>query len=94
LFADDTNFLIPGSDEVGLQHKIKNVMRELEVWFEKNNLIIKFEKKKHLLCRFIQNKRVPLRPQINFKTIEITEIFRYLHHRKPKIGCPHLIFKS
>jgi DNA gyrase inhibitor GyrI len=36
--------LITGSDEVGLQHKIKNVMRELEIWFEKNNLITNFEK--------------------------------------------------
>jgi hypothetical protein len=70
-FADDTNLLITGSDEVGLQHKIKNVMRELEVWFEKNNLIINSEKTFAVLFHPKQ-KRVPLRPQINFKTMEIT----------------------
>jgi hypothetical protein len=55
LSADDTNLLITGSDEVDLQHKKKNMMRELEICFEKNNLIINFEK--HLLCHFILNKR-------------------------------------
>jgi hypothetical protein len=34
-FADDTNLLINGKDEFDLQHKIINVMKELEIWFQK-----------------------------------------------------------
>jgi hypothetical protein len=33
LFADDTNLLITRKDEYDFQHKIINVMRELEIWF-------------------------------------------------------------
>jgi hypothetical protein len=35
LFADDTNLLIIGKDEFDLQRKIINVMKELEIWFQK-----------------------------------------------------------
>jgi hypothetical protein len=35
LFADDTNLLITGKDEFDFQHKITNVMTELEIWFQK-----------------------------------------------------------
>ncbi|MDR1498766.1 MAG: hypothetical protein LBS34_00570 [Rickettsiales bacterium] len=35
LFADDTNLLITGKDEFDLQHKIINVMRELDIGFQK-----------------------------------------------------------
>jgi hypothetical protein len=31
LFADDPNLLISGKDEFDLQHKIINVMKELEI---------------------------------------------------------------
>jgi hypothetical protein len=44
LCADDTNLLITGKDEFELQHKIINVMKGLEIWFQKNNLIINTEK--------------------------------------------------
>jgi hypothetical protein len=44
LFADDTNLLITGADEEDLQYKIKNVMKELNTWFEENKLIIYFGK--------------------------------------------------
>jgi hypothetical protein len=35
LFADDTNLLITGKDESDLQYKIINVMKQLEIWFQK-----------------------------------------------------------
>jgi hypothetical protein len=45
LFTDDTNLLVTRRDECDLQHKIIiNVMREVETWFQNNNLIINIEK--------------------------------------------------
>jgi hypothetical protein len=38
LYADDTNLLITGKDEVDLQYKIMNVMKESEIWFKKITL--------------------------------------------------------
>jgi hypothetical protein len=35
LLAYDTNLLITGKDEFDLQHKIINVMKDLEIWFQK-----------------------------------------------------------
>jgi hypothetical protein len=40
LFPDDTNLLVTGKDESDLQHKIKNIMEELEMRLYKNNLMI------------------------------------------------------
>jgi hypothetical protein len=37
LFAGDTNLLITGKDKFDLQHKIMNVMKGLEIRFQKNN---------------------------------------------------------
>jgi hypothetical protein len=54
LSANDISLLITAKDEFDLQHKIINAMKELEIWFQKNNLIIYI--KNHLLCHFIQNK--------------------------------------
>jgi hypothetical protein len=44
LSVDDTNLLITRKDECVLQHKIINVMREIETWFQKNNRIINMGK--------------------------------------------------
>ena len=38
LSADDTNLLITAKDETALQYKIKNVMKKLEIWFQKITL--------------------------------------------------------
>ena len=35
LFVDDTNFLIIERDENVLQHKVNEVMKKLEYWFQK-----------------------------------------------------------
>jgi hypothetical protein len=39
LYADDTNILVVDKDEEALQHKVTLVMRRLEIWLEKNDLI-------------------------------------------------------
>ena len=44
LYADDTYLLITGKYELDLQYKIMNVMKELEIWFQKNNLVINTKK--------------------------------------------------
>jgi hypothetical protein len=68
LFADDTNLLITRKYKFYLQHKIINVMRELEIWFQKNNLIINIEKT-FAMSFHSKQMRVPLRSQIIFKNI-------------------------
>jgi hypothetical protein len=40
LYADDTNRFVTGNDEEALQAKISSVMKQLEVWFLNNNLIV------------------------------------------------------
>jgi hypothetical protein len=40
MFADDINVLIMGSDVCVLQTKIYRVIAELEIWFNRNDLII------------------------------------------------------
>jgi hypothetical protein len=40
LFAVDKNLLITRKDEHDLQHKIINVIKGLEIWFQKKNLIM------------------------------------------------------
>jgi hypothetical protein len=69
LFVDDTN-LITGKDEHD-QHKIINVMKWLEIWFQKNNLKINTEK---IIAMSFHSKQVRFspRPQTTFTNIKIT----------------------
>jgi hypothetical protein len=69
LFADDTNLLVTGKDESDLQHKIKNIMEELEIRFYKNNLMINTGKTKAMSFHTKQ-KRHSLRPQVTFKNMD------------------------
>jgi len=41
MFADNINVLITDSDVCALQRKIDNVITKLEIWFNRNYLIIK-----------------------------------------------------
>jgi hypothetical protein len=70
LFADDTSLLITGKDECFLQQKITKVMREVETWFRRNNLIINTEKTRAMSFHSKQ-MRLPLRPKVIFKNLEI-----------------------
>jgi retron-type reverse transcriptase len=40
LYADDTNVLVSDKNEKALQTKLSLVMKQLEIWFLKNDLII------------------------------------------------------
>jgi len=40
LYEDDTNLLIIERDRNVLQHKVNGVMKKLEYWFRKNNIMI------------------------------------------------------
>jgi hypothetical protein len=44
LYADETNILVVDKEEEALQHKITTIMRQLEVWLRKNDLIINIDK--------------------------------------------------
>jgi hypothetical protein len=44
LFVDDINLLIVERDESVLQHKVNDVVKKLEYWFQKNNLTINIGK--------------------------------------------------
>jgi hypothetical protein len=40
LFVDDTNILVVGKDEEDLQPQIFSIIKQLEVWFFNNDLIV------------------------------------------------------
>jgi len=44
LYADDNNTLAVDKEEETLQHKITFIMRQLELWFCKNDLIVNIDK--------------------------------------------------
>jgi hypothetical protein len=44
LFADDINLLIIKREENVLQHKVNEVMKKFEYWFQKNYLMINIGK--------------------------------------------------
>ena len=44
LFVDDINLLIIERDENVLRYKVNKVMKKLEYWFQKNNLMINIGK--------------------------------------------------
>ena len=47
MFADDINTLITDKDACALQIKIDRLMTELEIWFNRNDLIINIEKNRN-----------------------------------------------
>jgi hypothetical protein len=44
LFADDTDILVIDKDKDALQQKINKVTKQLETWFQENNLLINTKK--------------------------------------------------
>ena len=68
LYTDDTNLLITDKDESALPHKIKNITKE--TWFHKNDIIINADETIAMSFHTIQN-RLPVRPQISLKNMEI-----------------------
>jgi dsDNA-binding SOS-regulon protein len=92
LYADNTNVLITGKDEVDLQNKIMKTMKELQTWFQYNKLIINTKKTSAMSFHPTQ-RRDPLRPQRVFKNIEIvyqSELrFLGIHMTETLKWCAH-----
>jgi hypothetical protein len=44
LFADDINVLVIDNDKEIIQQKINKIMKQLEAWFQANNLVINIKK--------------------------------------------------
>jgi len=70
LFAEDISLLIIERDSNVLQHKVNEVMKKLEYWFQNNNLMINIEKTIAMSYHTTQNK-FPMRPKISFKNKDI-----------------------
>ena len=70
LYADDTNILVVDKEEAVLQHKITLVMRQLEIWLSKNDLIVNIDKTCAISFHPYQ-KYHPIKPYITFKNNEI-----------------------
>ena len=56
LYADDTNMLVIGTEVEDLQARLSSVMKQLEVWFPKNNLIVKTTKRVAMSFHLCQPK--------------------------------------
>ena len=65
LYADDINILVADKEKEALQHKIKFVVQQLELWFSKNDLIVNIDKTCAISLHSHQN-RYPSRPHIIF----------------------------
>jgi hypothetical protein len=57
LFADNTNILVSDENINSLQHKLNNVMTELQTWFTLNNLVVNTEKMLAISFHTTQNKK-------------------------------------
>jgi hypothetical protein len=62
--------LIIGKDEKELQHKVNEVMKKLEYWFQENNLMINIEKTIAMSYHTMQNK-FPVKPQVTYNSKEL-----------------------
>jgi hypothetical protein len=56
LYADDMSTLVTGKDEDALQAKLSSVMKQLEVWFLKNDIIIYTTKTAAMSFHLCQSK--------------------------------------
>jgi len=92
LYADDTNVLITDRSQDTLQTKLSLVMKQLEIWFLNNNLIInspktvamsfhlchsKLNYKPHIL---LQNKDIEYKNEVTFLGLYITENLNWQAH--------------
>jgi hypothetical protein len=94
LFAEDINTLVFDKNKDAFQHKILYIMKELEIWFQKNYPIMNIEKRVAIIFHsdeFI----LPSKPPVVFNDNEIVfkpevRFFKYLHYRKFKMEYPCL----
>jgi hypothetical protein len=71
LYADDTNILIMDKNEESLKIKLASVMKQLEVWFYNNELILNVEKSK-VMSFYSRYCRCYCIPNIIDNNMEIT----------------------
>jgi hypothetical protein len=92
LYADDTNVLVIEKNEEALQSKLSSVMKHLEDWFHKNDLIINTAKtaamsfhichseRPNKPCTLLQNTEIEYKPEIKFLGMSITENLSWHAH--------------
>ena len=73
MFADDINVLITDSDVCALRRKIDRVIAGLEIWFNRNNLIINVSKTGVMSFHNSQSK-LPVTPQVSFNKLNLEYI--------------------
>jgi hypothetical protein len=70
LFVDGIYLLIIGREENFLQHKVNEVKKRLEYWFQKNNLMINIGKTAAMSYHTKQSK-FPMRPKMTYRNTDI-----------------------
>ena len=91
LYADDMNVLVIDRNQEALQTKLSLVMKQLEIWFLKNDLIINTTKTVamsfHLCCQppfkpriLLRNKEIEYMPEVKFLGMCITENLSWQAH--------------
>ena len=66
LFADDTNILVSGENLHTLQHKLTNIVSELQLWFLSNNFVVNTDKMSVISFHTTQDKN-PIRPHVTLE---------------------------
>jgi hypothetical protein len=79
MFADDISVLITNSDVCALQRKIDRVIAVLEIWFNRDDLIINVGKTGVMSFHNRQSK-FPIKPQVSFNklNLEYTDETKFL----------------
>jgi hypothetical protein len=68
MFADDINVLTTDSDVCALQRKTDRVIAELEVWFNRNDLIIG---NTGVMSFHNRQSNFPVKPQVSFNKLNL-----------------------
>jgi hypothetical protein len=85
--------LVTGNDEEGVQAKLSSVVKQLEVWFLNNDLIVNTTKTVATSFHLCQSKP-PYKPSILLQNTEIAymsevKFFRNIYHGKSKLASSY-----
>jgi hypothetical protein len=58
LYADDINIVLTDKDLTRLQERVNNTMKQLELWFSNNSMIINVNKTKAVLFHLKNNNAI------------------------------------
>ena len=70
MFADDISTLLTDSDVCALQRRIDRVIAGLEIWFNRNNLIINVSKT-GIMSFHNRQSQFPVKPQVSFDKLNL-----------------------